>query len=71
MTEELLLAIHLYLARTPARVMTVQLEDLLGQSGQMNLPGTTGEHPNWRRQQDPDLRQACKNQKRNICNWGR
>lgn len=48
-TSELVLAIHEFLARTPARVMVVQIEDLLGVREQMNLPGTTGEHPNWRR----------------------
>jgi 4-alpha-glucanotransferase len=27
----------------------VQLEDLLGEIEQVNLPGTVDEHPNWRR----------------------
>jgi (1->4)-alpha-D-glucan 1-alpha-D-glucosylmutase len=42
-------AIQLYLARSPARVLVVQLEDVLGVREQSNLPGTTEEHPNWRR----------------------
>ena len=42
-------AVYAYLARTPARVLTVQLEDVLGQVDQVNLPGTTTEYPNWRR----------------------
>jgi 4-alpha-glucanotransferase len=29
--------------------MLVQVEDLLGESEQANLPGTNDEHPNWRR----------------------
>jgi (1->4)-alpha-D-glucan 1-alpha-D-glucosylmutase len=45
----LVAAIHAYLARTPARLLTVQLEDVLGQVEQVNLPGTTIEYPNWRR----------------------
>lgn len=43
----LMLAIQQYLARTPARLMMVQIEDLLGQLEQVNLPGTIGQHPNW------------------------
>jgi (1->4)-alpha-D-glucan 1-alpha-D-glucosylmutase len=49
MTPALALAIHRYLARTPSRMMVVQPEDLFGQMEQANLPGTTTEHPNWRR----------------------
>ena len=47
--EPLLLAVHRYLARTPSKLMLVQLEDALGQEDQVNLPGTTDEHPNWQR----------------------
>ncbi len=47
MTAQLARALHVYLARTPSRVMMVQLEDVLGAGEQVNLPGTTGEHPNW------------------------
>jgi len=49
MTPALARAIAVFLARTPAKVMVVQLEDLLGVSEQVNLPGTTRENPNWRR----------------------
>jgi (1->4)-alpha-D-glucan 1-alpha-D-glucosylmutase len=42
-------AIHAYLARTPARLLVVQLEDVLGVREQANLPGTVEEQPNWRR----------------------
>ena len=37
------------LARTPSRLVAVQLEDLIGMAEQANLPGTIDEHPNWRR----------------------
>jgi 4-alpha-glucanotransferase len=43
-------AILTYLARSRARLMLVQLEDVLAEVEQANLPGTTDAHPNWRRQ---------------------
>jgi (1->4)-alpha-D-glucan 1-alpha-D-glucosylmutase len=49
MTGALVEAVHLYLARSPARLLVVQLEDLLGEMEQINLPGTVRERPNWRR----------------------
>jgi (1->4)-alpha-D-glucan 1-alpha-D-glucosylmutase len=50
MTVEYAQAIHAYLARTPSRLMLMQLEDMLGQLDQVNLPGTTeAQYPNWRR----------------------
>jgi 4-alpha-glucanotransferase len=42
-------AMHAFLARTPCRLVAVQAEDILGAEEQANLPGTTVEHPNWRR----------------------
>ncbi len=42
-------AILRYLAGSRARLMLLQLEDLVGESEQANLPGTTDGHPNWRR----------------------
>jgi 4-alpha-glucanotransferase len=47
--EALSAAAHRFLARSRAKFLLVQLEDLLGQREQMNLPGTVDEHPNWRR----------------------
>jgi len=50
MSPEYAQAIHAYLARTPSRLMLMQLEDMLGQLEQVNLPGTTeSQYPNWRR----------------------
>ncbi len=49
MTRELGEAILVYLARSRARLMLVQLEDVAGECEQANLPGTTDAHPNWRR----------------------
>ena len=41
--------IQRWLARSRARLMLVQLEDVVGESEQANLPGTAETHPNWRR----------------------
>jgi 4-alpha-glucanotransferase len=38
-----------FLAETPCRLLIVSMEDLLGVTDQINLPGTTDSHPNWRR----------------------
>ena len=48
-SSELRDAILIYLARSRARLMLVQLEDVISETEQANLPGTTEEHPNWRR----------------------
>lgn len=41
-------------AATPLRM--IPIEDLLGEIEQPNLPGTTTEHPNWRRRLGADVR---------------
>lgn len=38
-----------FVARTPAPLAIVPVEDLIGLAEQPNLPGTVDEHPNWRR----------------------
>jgi (1->4)-alpha-D-glucan 1-alpha-D-glucosylmutase len=43
------LAVQAFLARTPAALLAVQPEDVLGVREQANLPGTTDAHPNWQR----------------------
>jgi 4-alpha-glucanotransferase len=45
----LAIAAHRFLAGARSRLLLVQLEDLLGEVEQVNLPGTLDEHPNWRR----------------------
>ncbi len=42
-------AVHRELGQSPAELVTVQLDDLLGSEQAQNLPGTIDEHPNWRR----------------------
>jgi (1->4)-alpha-D-glucan 1-alpha-D-glucosylmutase len=54
-TDDLVQAIHIYVARSKSKVMMIQIEDLLGQEDQVNLPGTVDEHPNWRRKLTMDL----------------
>lgn len=50
MTTELATAIHRFVARTSAKVLMVQFEDMLNQPEQINLPGTTEPvYPCWRR----------------------
>ena len=41
-------AVAKFLADTPCRLLVISLEDLLGITDQVNLPGTVDEHPNWR-----------------------
>ncbi|MEO5881009.1 MAG: malto-oligosyltrehalose synthase [Caldimonas sp.] len=55
MTPAIAEAIHRALATAPSAVMMVHLEDALGMPEQANLPGTTDEHPNWRRKLASDL----------------
>ena len=55
MTPDLARALHRYLARTPAKIVLVQAEDMLGEPDQVNLPGTTEAHPNWQRKLSLDL----------------
>ncbi|MFE7076434.1 4-alpha-glucanotransferase [Streptomyces sp. NPDC057620] len=42
------LALHRFLARTPAQLVGVWLPDTVGDRRPQNLPGTTDEYPNWR-----------------------
>ncbi len=48
MNPEISMAIHRWLADSPCQLQMVQLEDVLEQTEQMNLPGTCEEYPNWR-----------------------
>lgn len=48
-------AAHAFIARGPSRLVAVQLEDLIGEIEQANLPGTIDEHPNWRRKLRVDI----------------
>jgi 4-alpha-glucanotransferase len=48
-TDELGHALHLYLARSSAVLVALQIDDLLGMTEPVNVPGTFAEYPNWQR----------------------
>ena len=48
LTRDLGRAIQVYLSRAESHLLVVQLEDLLCQVSQANMPSTTHEHPNWK-----------------------
>lgn len=47
-TDEVVVAMHAYLGRTPSRIVLVSPYDVVGETRQPNLPGTTDAYPNWR-----------------------
>ena len=58
-------AAHAFLASSSARLFVAQLDDLLGEPEQINVPGTVAGYPNWRRKlsvglEDPSLVEAIK-----------
>ncbi len=54
-TAELAHALHVYLARSPTTLVSLQMEDLLGMVEPVNIPGTDREYPNWQRKMTADL----------------
>ena len=46
--EDVVVAMHEFLARTPCRLVTASLHDVLLERRQPNLPGTFEEYPHWR-----------------------
>ncbi|MGQ0576365.1 MAG: 4-alpha-glucanotransferase, partial [Pseudonocardia sp.] len=46
--DEIVVALHAFLARTRARLVLVSPYDVVGEPRQPNLPGTVDEYPNWR-----------------------
>jgi 4-alpha-glucanotransferase len=54
-TAELAQALHLYLARSTTVLVALQIEDLLGETLPVNVPGTDQEYPNWQRKVSADL----------------
>lgn len=49
MTPELCRAIHAYLASSRSWIVMANLDDMIGEVTQMNLPGTLDAYPNWSR----------------------
>lgn len=58
-TEALESAVHALLASTCSAIAMVQLDDLRGEIDQVNLPGSTGEYPNWRRRHSMTIEQMA------------
>ncbi len=54
-SDELSRAIHLYLAASQSALVVVQVEDLMGMTTPVNVPGTSQEHANWQRKVSTDL----------------
>jgi 4-alpha-glucanotransferase len=48
-SPELARAVHLFLGRSAAALVTVQLEDMIGMLEPVNIPGTSSEYSNWTR----------------------
>jgi 4-alpha-glucanotransferase len=46
-SDELALAIHHYLALSSSALVLLQLQDLIGMTDSLNVPGTYLEHANW------------------------
>jgi 4-alpha-glucanotransferase len=42
-------AVAEFLGQTPSKIVAVALDDIVGDTEQINIPGTVDEHPNWRR----------------------
>ena len=53
--SDLVDAIHRFLAASSTRLFLAQLDDLLGEVDQINVPGTVDTYPNWRRKQSLDV----------------
>jgi 4-alpha-glucanotransferase len=49
MISALCLTIYEFLARTPCRLLAVNLDDMIGALDQQNMPGTIDAYPNWSR----------------------
>ncbi|MGH3744211.1 MAG: 4-alpha-glucanotransferase [Mycobacteriales bacterium] len=47
-TDDVVVAMHAYLGRTPSRIVLASPYDVVGETRQPNLPGTTDAYPNWR-----------------------
>jgi 4-alpha-glucanotransferase len=54
-TAELAAALHAYIARSTAALVSLQLEDLIGMTEPVNVPGTHAEYPNWQRKMSLEI----------------
>ncbi len=61
MTPELMAQLHAYFAASNVMAFAVQLDDLMLEPMQANVPGTTDEQPNWRRRAKLSLDEIAMN----------
>jgi 4-alpha-glucanotransferase len=59
-------AVHSFLGSTNAAVAMIQMEDLIGTTMQVNLPGTTNQYPNWRRRLTSNIESIVKDPRVNA-----
>ena len=52
---KIMIAAHRFVSRSPARIVMLQLDDVLGETAPVNVPGTWDQYPNWRRKLACDL----------------
>ncbi len=69
-------AVHAFLAASSAKLFFAQLDDLLAEPDQLNMPGTVYEYPNWRRKlsvalDDPSFLEVLTAVARSCAEWGR
>jgi len=57
-SESLAHDIQLYLAKSAAGLVVLQIEDLIGMTDPVNVPGTSHEHANWQRKVTVDVEDA-------------
>ena len=58
--DSVAVAVHAFVAATPALLALVQADDLAGETVAVNLPGTDKERPNWRRRLACDITDLCR-----------
>jgi 4-alpha-glucanotransferase len=51
----IMIAAYRYLARSPAAIVMVHIDDAIGELTPVNVPGTSDQYPNWRRKLSLDL----------------
>ncbi len=61
-------AVHAYLGRSAAALVTVQLEDMIGMLEPVNVPGTSSEYSNWTRRMTASAREIfARSDVRELC----
>jgi 4-alpha-glucanotransferase len=61
--EQFAIAAHDFLARSGSALVALQLDDLLGETEQVNVPATFREYPNWRRKYGVALEDIASSEK--------